>query len=115
MTPMAQRVTLLKQEYAHYLASPALFSERLRALTELQGKAAIARWSAMAAAGDWDALIAELLERHYDPAYTRSLERNFPVSRDAMKIEAGDTSVSGFGALARELRTMVETFEAVAG
>ena len=115
VTPMTQRVTLLKEEYAHYLISPELFSNRLRALTELQGKATIARWSAMAAAGDWDVLIAELLEKHYDPTYTRSLERNFPMSRDAMKIEARDTSESGFCALAREMRTKIETFEAVAG
>jgi len=115
ITPTAERVTLLKTEYAHFLAAPALFSERLRALTELQGKATIARWSAMAATGDWDVLIAELLEKHYDPTYTRSLERNFPVSRDAMKIEACDTSEIGFRALARELRAMAETSEAVAG
>lgn len=114
-TPMAQRVTLLKEQYAHYLASPALFSNRLRALTELQGKATIARWSAMAAAGDWDALIGELLAKHYDPTYSRSLERNFPAARDAMTIEARDISESGFVAVARELRARVETFEAVAG
>jgi len=111
VTPMAQRVALLKQEYAHYLAAPALLSDRLRALTELRGKATIARWSGMAAAGDWDSLITELLETHYDPTYARSLEQNFPADRHTLMVEAGDTSAGGFGVLARELRAQVETEE----
>jgi len=113
VTSMAQRVALLKQEYAHFVAAPAMFSDRIRALTELRGKATIARWSEMAAAGDWDALIAELLETHYDPTYARSLEQNFPAARDAVKLEASDSTASGFGTLARVLRARVETEETV--
>jgi tRNA 2-selenouridine synthase len=113
VTPMDQRVALLKQEYAHFVATPALFSDRLQALTELRGKATISRWSEMAAEGGWDALIAELLETHYDPTYERSLERNFPAARDAVRLEAGDTTEIGFNKLARELRTRVETEEAI--
>jgi tRNA 2-selenouridine synthase len=115
VTSMERRVALLKQEYAHFIAAPALFSDRLRALTELRGKATIARWNGMAAAGHWDALIAELLETHYDPSYGRSLEQNFPAARDAMTLEASDTTAAGFGALARELRARVETEEAIPG
>jgi tRNA 2-selenouridine synthase len=115
VTSMEQRVALLKDEYAHFLAAPSLFSDRLRALTELRGKATIARWSDMAAAGDWDALIAELLETHYDPTYARSLEQNFPAIRNAMTLEASDTTGSGFSALARKLRAQVEIEETVPG
>ena len=32
----------------------------------------------MAAAGEWEPLVAELLERHYDPAYTRAIVSHYP-------------------------------------
>jgi tRNA 2-selenouridine synthase len=115
VTSLAERVALLKQEYAHYFAAPEELTERLEALTELRGKATIARWKAMAAAGDWDALIAELLEKHYDPTYARALERNFPREEDALTLELQRTSGAAFGTAARELRELVEAGAAVAG
>jgi tRNA 2-selenouridine synthase len=115
VTPLAERVTLLKEEYAHYFAAPDELTERLEALAELRGKATVARWKAMAAAGDWDALVAELLEKHYDPTYTRALERNFPRHEDALTLELQRASRAAFGALARDLRGLVETGAAVAG
>ena len=111
VTPVDQRVALLKEEYAHYLDRPPLLVSRLEALTELRGREAIGRWSAMAAAGDWDTLIAELLEVHYDPTYGRSLERNFPEGAEAVTVEVSDVSRSGFAALARELRSRLEAAE----
>ena len=35
------------------------------------------QWKALAAAGEWDALVERLLLEHYDPAYTKSISRNF--------------------------------------
>jgi tRNA 2-selenouridine synthase len=114
-TPLAQRVALLREEYAHYVAAPQTFIERLQALTPLRGKEAIARWSAMATAADWDALVAQLLEVHYDPTYARSLERNFPAGAEAIAVELRDASEDGFAALARDLRTRVEADETIPG
>ena len=114
VTPLGERVALLKEEYAHYFAAPEKLAERLTALTELRGKATIARWNAMVAAGEWDPLIAELLEAHYDPTYARALERNFPPGGNALTIELRRTSREGLCALARELRASVETGAAVA-
>ena len=114
VTPLAQRVTLLKEEYAHYFTAPEQLTRRLTALTELRGKATIARWCALVTAGDWDPLIAELLEAHYDPTYARALERNFRLDENTPTIELRRTSREGFDALARELRASVETGAAVA-
>src|SRR5262249_39280658 len=113
VTPLAQRVILLKEEYAHYFTAPDQLTRRLTALTELRGKATVARRNALAAAADWDALVAELLEAHYDPAYARALERNFRADENALTIELRRASREGFGALARELRASVETGAAV--
>ncbi len=68
-TPLPQRIVLLRSEYGHFLQDPALLLDRLRPLIPLHGKAAFARWEALATGGDWDALIGELLEAHYDPLY----------------------------------------------
>ena len=114
VTPLEQRVALLKEEYAHFLSAPASLGACLEPLVELHGKAAIARWEAMAAAADWDQLVAELLETHYDPMYARSLARNFPSSRESLVIEAPDVSAEAFATLAGEVRAMVDAAEAIA-
>jgi len=114
VTPLEQRVALLKEEYAHFLCAPASLGACLEPLVELHGKAAIARWEAMAAAADWDRLVAELLETHYDPMYARSLSRNFPSSRESLVIEARAVSTDAFATLASEARAMLDPAETTA-
>ena len=114
VTPLEQRVALLKEEYAHFLSAPGSLAACLEPLIELHGKATIARWGALAAAADWDRLIAELLEAHYDPMYRRSLARNFPSAQEALTIEAPDVSVDALAALVGEVRAMVDAVDTVA-
>ena len=113
-TPRPQRVALLKEEYAHFLTDPALLGACLKPLTVLHGKAKLARWEAMASAHDWDPLIAELLDAHYDPTYARSLERNFPAAQTPLEVEAREVTPAAFATLAREVRTLLEVDEPVA-
>ena len=72
-----ERVNLLLQDYAHYVADAEHFCERLQALRELCGGAVVQRWQALARAADWRQVVRELLEQHYDPIYERSMPRNF--------------------------------------
>jgi len=74
------RVALLKEEYGHFLADPERLNRELDRLIELRGRATVERWKALARAGLWDDLVAELLEIHYDPAYSRSLTHNYSQS-----------------------------------
>ena len=71
------RVEILKGEYAHFLADPEALGAKLDCLREIQGRGQIEAWKALAHAGQWDELVGELLIKHYDPAYTRSLGRNY--------------------------------------
>ncbi len=48
-------------------------------------------------------LIAELLELHYDPMYTRSIGKNFPRIAEAVAVAPASASDGAFRALAREL------------
>ena len=72
------RVAILKREYAHFLTDPALLGRQLDCLKGLYGGDTIADWKALANAHDWDSLVPLLLSAHYDPAYTRSIGKNYP-------------------------------------
>lgn len=80
---LAVRVALLREEYAHFLADPGALGRQLDCLLPLQGRERIETWKAQAAAGQWDSLVAGLLQQHYDPAYARSLGRNYPQAAEA--------------------------------
>jgi tRNA 2-selenouridine synthase len=101
--PRALRIELLKSEYAHFLGDPTSLSARLLRLVPLHGKKAVEQWTDAAQAGDWDRLIAELLDLHYDPAYTRSIDRNFPRIAGAISAAPVAATDEAFRALAREL------------
>jgi tRNA 2-selenouridine synthase len=102
--PRQLRIELLKDEYAHFLADPLLLAERLGRLAPLHGTKAVEKWSEAAKAGDWNRVIADLLDLHYDPAYSRSIGRNFPRIADALTVAPAAATEGAFRALARELQ-----------
>ena len=73
----ASRVSLLRAEYAHFLADPQRLNGQLDLLVSLHGHATVAEWKALSNAGNWDELVRRLLAEHYDPAYLRGMARNF--------------------------------------
>jgi tRNA 2-selenouridine synthase len=105
--PQPLRVELLKSEYAHFLADHGALAARLERLIPLHGKKTIERWTGAAQAGDWDTLVGELLALHYDPAYTRSIGRNFPRVAGAIDVTPSALTDAAFGTLARELDAQV--------
>jgi tRNA 2-selenouridine synthase len=80
------RIAILLDEYAHLLRTPEVLNERLQALTMHYGKDKISAWTALVAAGSFAELVAQLLAQHYDPAYDRSIERNFPGVATALSV-----------------------------
>ncbi len=83
---MPARVQLLMEDYAHFLNDPELLKRALAPLLELHGHKVIEHWYEMAQQGEWSALVADLLVRHYDPAYQRSTANNFPRLKDARQL-----------------------------
>ncbi|MEO1765898.1 tRNA 2-selenouridine(34) synthase MnmH [Thiobacter aerophilum] len=98
-----QRVALLKEEYRHFLEQPATLLSRLDALTALHGAERIQLWRDLATAGRWDELVRDLLEKHYDPSYTRSMARHYPQLESGPLLELRDTSQAAYDLLANEL------------
>jgi tRNA 2-selenouridine synthase len=97
------RVALLMEEYAHFVANPELLREKLECLTPLHGAERIGTWTAQLRAGEWHPLVRDLLRDHYDPAYRRSLFRNYRDAEGARAIAVRDIGAASFRALAREL------------
>jgi len=102
-TPLDARVTLLLEEYRHFLADRAALEAQLDCLTALHGREKIAQWKALAAAGEWREFVARLLREHYDPAYRRSSMRNFPQLIDAPAVHIGSAESAAFEAAAKNL------------
>ncbi len=72
------RVDFLLRDYDYAVADPAWLLERLGHLKGLQSNETLEGWRALIAAGDFAALVEELLTRHYDPLYQRSQSHNYP-------------------------------------
>jgi tRNA 2-selenouridine synthase len=99
----ANRVRLLMEDYQHFLVSPASLNEQLQHLTPLHGREKITRWQAMSNAGEMAPLVEELLADHYDPAYLRSIDRNFLKFNQAAPLALDDIDQAAFSAAARQL------------
>ena len=97
------RVALLMEDYAHFVASPAALMAKLELLRDLHGAERIAQWEGHLARGAWHPLVRDLLENHYDPAYRKSLFRNYREAHASQVVPVRDAGREGFLALARAL------------
>ena len=97
------RVRLLMQDYAHFVVEPGLLNTQLDCLVAMHGREKIGRWQTMALSGQMETLVSELLINHYDPAYLRSIDRNFAQFSQARILELADISPQSFEAAARNL------------
>jgi tRNA 2-selenouridine synthase len=75
---MAERVKLWREDYGHFETDPASLIEKLRNLRPLVGGEEFDLWEKLAAEARMPELFERLMVAHYDPAYGRSIGRNFP-------------------------------------
>ena len=99
-TGTATRVALLLNEYRHFFADPAALGVQLDCLVALHGREKVGEWKALSVSGDWHALVARLLEDHYDAAYRRSAAHNFPRLAGARSFPLDSPEQSAFDRLA---------------
>lgn len=99
----AVRARLLLGEYRHFVESPARLAARLEALAPLHGHARLAEWMAEVEAGRWSSFVTRLLHEHYDPAYDRSIHRNFARVESAPRIRLQSADDAGLEAAADAL------------
>jgi len=102
-TAIEVRVTLLLDEYRHFVEKPAALGAQLDCLVGLHGHETIERWKALAARGAWRDFVALLLMEHYDPAYRRSSLHNFVRLREAAHVSIDTSEERSFDAAAQPL------------
>jgi tRNA 2-selenouridine synthase len=107
-TTLEARVSVLLEEYRHFLTDTAALEARLRCLEPLHGAEALGRWRALAQRGEWRAFVARLLTEHYDPAYRRSALRNFARLGEAQRLRVDSCDERAFDAAAREIAARKE-------
>jgi tRNA 2-selenouridine synthase len=97
------RVRLLMEDYAHFTHNPIILNTQLDCLLSLHGRDKIGRWHGMANAGQMPELVNELLLEHYDPAYLRSISRNFTQFAQADVLALEDIAPAAFLRAAQHL------------
>jgi len=85
--PMTERVALWREDYRHFEDNLGAMMARLRFLLPLVGGEEFGRWEALAVERRAPELFQRLMEMHYDPAYARSIGRNYPHIDQATKVE----------------------------
>jgi tRNA 2-selenouridine synthase len=103
MLSRPNRVRLLMEDYQHFAADPSALNAQLDHLVQLHGRATIDAWHEMANGGRMPELVDQLLVQHYDPAYLRSIDRNFVQYGKAEVLELADIGKEDFLAAARHL------------
>jgi len=103
--PLAARVQLLTEDYAHFLHDPELINSLLAHLVPLRGRDTVLAWQTLANQQAWEQLVSALLAQHYDPAYFRSLSNNYPPTPTDLSLSTADLSSGSLQQLARDIKT----------
>jgi len=102
-TDLDTRVTLLLDEYRHFLEGSGALEAQLDCLAGLHGRAKIGEWKALAARGEWRELVSRLLLEHYDPAYRKSSARNFSRLAEARAVRVAAGAEAAFESAAQDV------------
>lgn len=98
-----ERVALLMEDYAHFVAKPATLNQQLSFLATLHGYEKIHGWQDLVKEGKLVELVQSLLEHHYDPSYQRAIERNFVQMKEAKTVVQQGISEAAFKETAQAL------------
>lgn len=88
--PLEVRVAALQEDYRHYVSDPEALIAQLQVLHQFHGGEKLEHWSELIRAGDFAALVEELLTQHYDPTYFRALSKHYPQLSGAQTLALHD-------------------------
>jgi tRNA 2-selenouridine synthase len=91
-TPLEVRVAGLLEDYRYYTENPEILIEHLQVLRQFHGNKQLEHWTSLIRAGDFAALVAELLTLHYDPSYFRATSRHYAQLEMAQRIPLASLS-----------------------
>ena len=97
------RIDYLLREYAWLADDRDALSEKLGTLRELLPRDVMAQWQSWARDAQLQPLVADLLDRHYDPLYKRSQARDLRALPDAVTVGTDSLTAGGIEDLARRI------------
>lgn len=97
------RLALLLEDYRFMTEDVEYFCSRLGVLAPLKGATIVQDWQEQARRGNFSQVVQELLVDHYDPAYLKSIKRNFPQFEAAQTVSPTDHSHIAMIELAKKL------------
>ena len=71
------RVEYLQRAYKHFIQNQQALEQALSLLIPFHGKKKVKAWMDLTKQGDAGSMVADLLLRHYDPAYLRAMRKHF--------------------------------------
>jgi tRNA 2-selenouridine synthase len=101
--PMAERVLLWREDYAHFESDPMTLVERLTQLRSLVGGKEFELWLELASSRRVVDLFERLMKAHYDPSYERSTRRNYRELTSAPHVELTNLGSENLRLVALEL------------
>ena len=99
----SHRVNLLIEDYPHLTHDSEQLISQLSHLAPLHGHSKIRHWQSLAQSNAIQTLVESLLVEHYDPAYLKSIERNFRNYSTGVEIGMPDISGASFESAARQI------------
>ncbi|HEY9847536.1 MAG TPA: hypothetical protein V6D03_15240, partial [Candidatus Caenarcaniphilales bacterium] len=75
--PLAPRIQWLLQQYPHLTAHPDILKTKLHKLKFRYGRQKLNEWFRLIDAHNWEALVTDLLQSHYDPTYAYGTQRYY--------------------------------------
>ncbi len=107
--PMSERVKLWREDYSHFERDLDAMMERLRHLRPLIGGEEFAFWERLTSERRAPELFQRLMEAHYDPAYARSIGKNYPGFEGSTKLDLGCLDRQALLEVAKQLHRMPVT------
>jgi len=97
------RIAFLLRDYAYLGDDVDALKDKISAMKAVQSNETLEQWKALADAHDLPTLFGEFIDRHYDPLYKRSQNRNFSGFADARRYTIDDLSPPALDNLARQI------------
>ncbi len=98
---VTERTAYLLRTYRHFVEHPDGLKSLIVRLRHKLGERVVTDWCDAIDAGRWDEFVADVLGKHYDPAYRHSRERDFPHAREPLTVD--NLSDDGIRRVAEEL------------
>lgn len=93
--PLAARVQFLLQEYPHLVTHSNVLKAKLELLKSRYGRDKLNQWYQLIDAGQWKTFVQDVLQSHYDPSYTQSMQRDFTKVEKVLSLpDLSNTSIN---------------------